>query len=855
MAIYRGLNTQVSLNDVDSKTEALRNLNLDKRDLDVIFGVSKGDNNITDLDLRMISGLDIDYGKEAKALQEGSNIISQEINEYADISNELRLNADIDGILSANAVKYDYFDFTSETDKKADISTSRVSSWSSAPDDVGGVKIFYGGDIEVIGNVLDVDSLNIVEAPKKIRFSSEIPTHLVTININGSPTEFLAMKGIPVVFEAMFFRSNSLYHRVASTPSNPTAQPNWVSVRQPDQFEAVGASLPSTGSSRTYQNYPSSGGIKITENLYEYRFSGFRTSSRNMEFYYNPDYIEAFGVANTRISALPQQTIEGLKFLDISVNNFVGLPDIKKFAPNLKTLICNGNYLYREIDINTGLSVSANQQLQQRLPSSLKTLMLHSSFRDSEVINLTGVDAPALERFSFRSNFFNYTGYYANTNLSMTGAESDNPNNSGKAPILKPDNLIEYEIYGHGVMTSVPYETIANSTNLKVLHLTWTGINSAKDSSGQLKNIEFITNRNSIERIFKYGGQANLIDVSNSTSIRTYIVAYQYGMNPSLQTSVSDNDIFIVTGGTDNNLQEISCQYSYIVTGDITTGIQSKTNLRSINLYQTSVSGNFTNSSLDGCSSLTSLTLGGSINQFNNDNWFSNSDANTSDGQVFAGAPNLTTLSISFNSGVRGSLPNLSYLTNLSTLSIIYTGLSGNIPSFGSNVQLRTVYLYNNQFTGNVPAMVLPNCYGFYLYNNSLNGTIGKPVMDRVTNYFLQNNALTGAIPNFSDCPRLRNINLSANQLTSYTKGSFAALSNITQINLSNNNLTSGSAVDIINDLGILYNSNDRKRNVTVNLTGNKLISEQQVLGDESSTIRALVNLLRNASWQILMNP
>ena len=855
MAIFRGLNTQVSLNDVDSKTEALKNLNLNKLDLDVIFGITDGDNAITNLDLRMISSLDIDYGKEAKALEEGSNTITAEIGDFTDITNELRLNVDLDGILSANAVKYDYFDFVSQTDKKADISTSRISSWSSSPDPSGGagdIKIFYGGDIEVIGDTLDVDSLNIVEEPKRVRFDAELPTHVVTINVNGNPTQFLAMKGIPVVFEGMFFRSQYLYHRVGEIPVNPGAQPNWVSVRQPDGFEIVGGRMAKTGTDSTYRGYPSSGNVRIYDNLYRYRFSGFRTSSRNMEFYYNPDYIEAFGIPNTNTSVLPNQTIEGLKFLDISKNNFVGLPDIKRFAPNLETLLCNGNNLYREIGTD-GLPVTANQQLQERLPSSLKTLMLHASFRDSEVIDLSGVDAPALEKFSFRSYFYNGRGYYGWASLRMTGSESDNPNNEGKAPILKTDNLTEYELYNQPYLF-LDRDMIVNALNLRNIYIDWSGISGLKDSSGNISNITLTNSNNTIESIYFRGGRINLIDVRNSTSIRNYEISYQYDMNIGLE-GVDTNNIFTATSGTDANLTNINCYYSYRVTGDIGTGIQSKYSLRSLNLYQTSVSGSFSNSSLEECVALDSLTLGGSRPNFDSDNWFGNSATDTSDGQVFSGAPNLIRLNINNSLGIRGSLPSLDYLTKLQYLNIYSTGLSGSIPSFSSNVELRDINMYSNSFTGGIPPMALPRCYRIQLRDNQLDGNIGKPIMDTLRDYYVNNNQLTGSIPDFSDCPRIRNINLSSNSLTGYTKGSFANLNYISQINLSNNNLTAGAAVDMINDLGILYNSNPKKRGVSLNLTANSSISEQQILGDESSTVRALVNLLRNANWQILMNP
>jgi hypothetical protein len=126
----------------------------------------------------------------------------------------LNYNYKLNSQLQAGAIKYSYYDFAStapnisERIKSADISTSRASSWSTI-----GTTISYGAEVKVVGNTFTFESLGTTVAPVKRTFRAEVPTHTLTLKVDGNDRNFLAMKGIPLVFET-FFRNTDLYAAV-----------------------------------------------------------------------------------------------------------------------------------------------------------------------------------------------------------------------------------------------------------------------------------------------------------------------------------------------------------------------------------------------------------------------------------------------------------------------------------------------------------------------------------------------------------------------------------------------------------------------------------------------------------------
>ena len=205
---YYGLDINKYLGQLENTREALINLGLNPDDLDVIRGLSAAD--VTRSDIRNISGLDVDFKDELAKIYYGTSNYSIFIQNEKTIADDIPGNIQINSQLGASAIKYKYIKFENSTINYADISTSRVSAWSSFDSPVTATSpIYYGGKVTVTPDGTNTSKLNITglhktTSLKKRRFASEVPTHKVKLNINGSDMEFYAMRGIPLTFEAYY---------------------------------------------------------------------------------------------------------------------------------------------------------------------------------------------------------------------------------------------------------------------------------------------------------------------------------------------------------------------------------------------------------------------------------------------------------------------------------------------------------------------------------------------------------------------------------------------------------------------------------------------------------------------------
>ena len=133
---------------------------------------------------------------------------------------------------------------------------------------------------------------------------------------------------------------------------------------------------------------------------------------------------------------------------------------------------------------------------------------------------------------------------------------------------------------------------------------------------------------------------------------------------------------------------------------------------------------------------------------------------------------------------------NLSGCTNLQWVYLGYNQLSGSLPVVPSSLQV--LDLSDNQYTGNIPAAytTLANLQQLILRGNQLSGSI--PDFSGAISLqflYLQENNLTGAIPDFSTTNILY-LYLNNNNLTGTIPASLWESSTITDIDLSNNQLS-----------------------------------------------------------------
>lgn len=364
---YFGLNTQNSLSEIVDEAEALANLNIDILDLDRIRGIR--DFGVTQDDLKTLSGLEVDLIRELKSITDSlvrSEFLFRDTrNEqftFDEIVSEMKF--EVDSKIISRSYKYSYVEPQPGAPTKfADVSTSRISSWSSFDDDNIAAPIFYAGDVEVTPNVDNQSKIYATELATKIqpiqrKYSSEVPTHLVTINIDGVDKEFYAMSGIPLNFYGRFRRvlDGGLSHTVTREDLDP--KPVWA-IQNLDETE-------------TYFDFTE---LSDSQSI---SFLDFRTRPRLVQFYYDPTKITQLNVININLLTLPQATLVNLEQFDVSANDIKVMPDIEAFAPNLLELNISNN------DMRRGeVYTSAATQLLN-LPASLEKLDLTATLQYPE---------------------------------------------------------------------------------------------------------------------------------------------------------------------------------------------------------------------------------------------------------------------------------------------------------------------------------------------------------------------------------------------------------------------------------------------------------------------------------------
>ena len=130
--------------------------------------------------------------------------------------------------------------------------------------------------------------------------------------------------------------------------------------------------------------------------------------------------------------------------------------------------------------------------------------------------------------------------------------------------------------------------------------------------------------------------------------------------------------------------------------------------------------------------------------------------------------------------------------------------------------------------------------------------TIGAIDLPRAWIFHFSNNLFTGDLPDFSKCGNMYDIYLHNNSFSNYVSGSLASNSRLRRYYVYNNNLTLQDAQRILVDLKASYDLRNRS-NCTVNMTGNVLISEAELV--TFPEYFEILTFLRSKGWTILLNP
>ena len=817
---FRGLNVQLAMNDVDNSAQALINLGLDQRDLALISGLATGA-DLQAQELHTVGGLVVDQKKELAALARSSTTVGGLLTSLKDIGQPLDFNLEIDNQINAAAIKYNYLDYSNNSLKVADISTSRVSSWSSI-----GSSILYGGEVEVSGDNITFSSLATSSAPIAKSFRAEVPTHQLTLKINGVNKEFLAMKGIPLEWDG-FFRNVNLSHAVNSvSDSQGVVPPVWritnkaggQSYNTGDATGSIGAG--SVGSPATYA------------------FRDSSSKARKIEFFYNPSKILELRLPGSNLSEWTNVSLPNIQRIDISSNDFYELPGFGPtsrggdgLAPALQHITITANDMSRAEDAN-GNQIVANTQLNT-LPLTLTNLTMNGVFSDNTSINLT--DYTELSYLQFQ------TYYSRNAQRRMTGG-TISPQTFVDTANPKVKGIGQYRIYHQ------PYSQLDNgvceSPNLTYLYFPWCGI-SSKQGGG---NITIASNV--IGEVISYGNPHNVINMSSKTSLSNYVQAYS---RPG--SNLSRNLAGQFTGCT--GLTQLYFYASSTIQANIQTAFanQSLSSLQTLDLRWTSVSGEMRDGSFVGADALVNIRFAGSGHSGTDFYGTTDSLSNGGNGEVFANMSSLQWLYVYSNGNIAGPLPDFSNNTNMRGIYIRNTNTNGNLPNLTSNQNLYYLRLDSNNMSGTIPAWTTNALSYVFIYNNSFSGSI--PTLNTPYLYYLyaQNNNLSGNLPSMAGAIRLQRLYLNSNSIVGYTPEALKYNTSLSIIDISNNQLNASVGSNLISDLFDNYASNPRS-GVSVNLLGNNGLSRSSIINDgtegDNSTASKLEFL--EQFWTILLD-
>jgi Leucine-rich repeat (LRR) protein len=799
-----GLNVESALADILNKEESLKSLNLSSRDLNVIRGSQNA--GLTGGDWISLSRLKDPIYKTLDRYSRDSGTYLSILDTKAGFERTLFGNLKINGVLSGNAVRYRYVDFAPNsvgvsTVKIADISTSRVSAWSSVG--VGTtVPISYGAQVSIkSGGALQFGTqsgtsgprLRTSITPQAKEFDSEFPTSKISCTIGGQTVVLYAMKGIPLIFTG-FFRdldaSINLTNLINDTPAS------WKIVE--------------TGNANNFVNFRNIGGT-----ISRIKFNSSISRERYIQFYYNPNNILTITLTSVNITELPAVKLQNAARLNFSYNQLRNFPDINFIAPNLQSLDLISNPLSQSVNQNER---KLNSNVVGKIPVTLRELYLGQTFFGSitqniiadrftqlTVLNLNGINGPYFHPDNDDANceLPNVPNtcqiYFVRSNDFRAFGTTDAPN--GRYNVKDLTNLVSLDLYGNYNLSGALSIPIGNDV-ITSINCGSTGLSLPSGLSGKnsFTSLSYNYCRNAGPLIVS--GNYLYEDCNSLTSISLYASNVTGRLPKFTNSALTYLDLRTnLTGGSPDN--------------DETYVIPERTFEKCTNLlYMYLQSGNLLTSPIHP--------------------------------NAFSYTPKLIVLRYTSSGRTTGNIPSLGSNTDLTTLVLSGNNFTGTMPNLASNKKINYVDASYNSLSGLIPAFkTLPSLFQVYLNNNQFNSLGTFQNLGSLAYFYAHNNQIAGKIPSFEGCPALFYLVLFNNLLTEYTSGGLAKNYNLRYLDLSGN-LLSGQAVNqIIADL--LKNYNAVKRGgVTVNLRGGNALPSGVALDS--------IDILRSKGWSIVFN-
>jgi len=821
-----GLNVNKSFSDIPDPEQALENLGLDIRDLDIIRGMA--DAGVTKRDVTRLSGLDVDARSELSTIYQDLLRSTRLVEASPDIRFTISSDHIVNNKLKAKSFKYNYINYNANNAiVGADISTSRVSSWSSFEDPATATSpIFYGGDVEIIPNAntgssqIKNTTLDFSGSVTQRRFAAEVPTHLVTIDVGGVPKQVYAMKGIPITWEGYFKNIEMLDSATSNVRNEVNAYenilPTWTITNVDNGVEYA-----------PYQNVPLN---------YNLLFSDSRPRPRKLSFYYPPDNIRLLRLRLLNLTEWTNTTIPNLATLDISFNDIRQMPLFNVLTPNLLSLNVSGNNMTRATD-EFGVQMSANTQLSI-LPTSLTSLTINGCFSDNSDIDLSYLTN--LQGFSLDSSF---------DTTSTTNSRRRFMTFTGSTPVVNSNSIVNYTVTNQNYTTL--HSSVTSSPTIRRVNIVNNNIIS--DSDGN--EISFNNNANSMISFASSSNSHNVVNLSGHANLTSYSHTY----SRTLQGNTSIEGIFT---GCDA-LQSISF-FATDVTGNFNGALADLGELISCDVRFTRLYGNVTSSTFRNATKLRIFYIAGGFLGLSSTQPNANTTIqydNTFDSDAFYDAASLVNLFIYDNPYIIGNIPDLSRNSSLAYLYIQNVRMTGGLTSFTPNRNLQWLIVRGTRINQPMPQYTNASFRGIYLNNNLLHGLLPEIQCQNLIHLYLNNNNLgkdsdgnidtsLGKIPSFASSRRLQFVGLNNNFFTSYEGGAFLTNTSLRVLSLANNLLTLQDGFAILSDLKFNWGLSNRS-GVRIDLRGNPGITEDAILNDFVAGENLL--FLRSKGWSIFI--
>ena len=797
-----GLSVSLSLSDTLDKKQCLRNLRLNPEDLEVIRGIS--DTGFGKDDLQTLSSLSTPIWRSFDRYYSDVLTYKGTLLDSGGIDYQLGGNLKVSGAVSSTAFRYPVIDMepyvlNPSSDlpilKWGDISTSRISSWSTI-----GNSISYGANVD-IGGTLSVAKIKTRTKAQPIEFSAETATHKLKFNINGVDRYVYAMKGIPLTFKA-YYRNISAF--VDAIEVNSIPKISW-RLRRTDGSGFV-----------DFKDHDGPGGgvdNGVIRSQLDYRSPSAKENF--IEIYYPPSGYKTLSMENLNIIEIPKIKLENLETLNLANNGLRDFFDVSFFAPNLKNLNLSRNVFYYSSNKEER---KLNDNIKNKLPSTLESIYLQGCFRGGltqgvfeKFVNLKTLSIPRFESARFYPDSDNPTGelplFSSNQNLESINL-TDNDfrtitpgNGSSNYSILEQQNISTINLYGNRNLTG-SFGVTSNSITSIDIGRTKLFFPITLQGSGTLRSFKAFENSQSATSLYKLDSQTNIWDGGDDnvpSSDANYIFSNCSSMI-ELRLHGSKFSGFIPKFDGNQDLSTITLTNLY----NIKNGRPGKTDAKA--LYE---------DTFESATSVTDFRL--------------NSRSPNYGGEIEKETftplkDSLKFLTLrSYPNRFTGEFPNLDECKKIVEVDSAYQSWTGNLPSFASATwTLKKVYLNNNDFDGSLDWNG-KRITELNLANNKLT-SVGSNFSLRSMNYLnLSNNLLTGNFPNFTNsCPYLINLYMYGNEYTLYNRnGGLNGLFHLRRLDLSNNNFDVNSIDNILFDLKENYDAKNRNRRLYINLRGN----------------------------------